>query len=182
MGHICDGLFLVFLWAHEVWLIHISICTVVLHYGAAVLSLFSNSRSYQDSHHIKIHLCYMTQKASQSHTWMYCGWERDAHTENQGYSVTMSLTCVVSKHRLKMSNEEIKRAILEMDEQEELAKDMLEQVTTLTPTQTSPPPPLFIWFSRNLLWMTFPGPFSNFPKLDLSFLKKEKKLGPCKYI
>lgn len=30
--------------------------------------------------------------------------------------------------RLKMSNEEIKRAILEMDEREELAKDMLEQV------------------------------------------------------
>lgn len=27
-----------------------------------------------------------------------------------------------------MSNEEIKRAILEMDEREELAKDMLEQV------------------------------------------------------
>lgn len=31
--------------------------------------------------------------------------------------------------RLKMSNEEIKRAILEMDEREELAKDMLEQVS-----------------------------------------------------
>lgn len=31
-------------------------------------------------------------------------------------------------YRLKMSNEEIKRAILEMDEREELAKDMLEQV------------------------------------------------------
>lgn len=30
--------------------------------------------------------------------------------------------------RLKMTNEEIKRAILEMDEREELAKDMLEQV------------------------------------------------------
>lgn len=29
-----------------------------------------------------------------------------------------------------MSNEEIKRAILEMDEREELAKDMLEQVRT----------------------------------------------------
>lgn len=28
-----------------------------------------------------------------------------------------------------MSNEEIKRAILEMDEREELAKDMLEQVS-----------------------------------------------------
>lgn len=33
--------------------------------------------------------------------------------------------------RLKMSNEEIKRAILEMDEREELAKDMLEQVLKL---------------------------------------------------
>lgn len=31
--------------------------------------------------------------------------------------------------RLKMSNDEIKRAILEMDEREELAKDMLEQVS-----------------------------------------------------
>lgn len=31
-----------------------------------------------------------------------------------------------------MSNEEIKRAILEMDEREELAKDMLEQVRFTT--------------------------------------------------
>lgn len=43
------------------------------------------------------------------------------------------IACVIiSDHfcrcRLKMSNEEIKRAILEMDEREELAKDMLEQV------------------------------------------------------
>lgn len=30
--------------------------------------------------------------------------------------------------RLKLSNEEIKRAILTMDEQEDLPKDMLEQV------------------------------------------------------
>ncbi len=30
-----------------------------------------------------------------------------------------------------MSNEEIKRAILEMDEREELAKDMLEQVRAI---------------------------------------------------
>lgn len=30
-----------------------------------------------------------------------------------------------------MSNEEIKRAILEMDEREELAKDMLEQVRVM---------------------------------------------------
>lgn len=34
-------------------------------------------------------------------------------------------------YRLKMSNEEIKRAILEMDEREELAKDMLEQVRAI---------------------------------------------------
>lgn len=33
-----------------------------------------------------------------------------------------------------MSNEEIKRAILEMDEREELAKDMLEQVRFMTCT------------------------------------------------
>lgn len=31
-------------------------------------------------------------------------------------------------NRLKLSNEEIKRAILTMDEQEDLPKDMLEQV------------------------------------------------------
>lgn len=33
-----------------------------------------------------------------------------------------------SPNRLKLSNEEIKRAILTMDEQEDLPKDMLEQV------------------------------------------------------
>lgn len=33
--------------------------------------------------------------------------------------------------RLKLSNEEIKRAILTMDEQEDLPKDMLEQVRHL---------------------------------------------------
>lgn len=38
-----------------------------------------------------------------------------------------------------MSNEEIKRAILEMDEREELAKDMLEQV----------------WSSENKLFRVF---------------------------
>lgn len=30
-----------------------------------------------------------------------------------------------------MSNEELKRAVLEMDEREELAKDMLEQVSAI---------------------------------------------------
>lgn len=33
--------------------------------------------------------------------------------------------------RLKLSNEEIRQAILKMDEQEDLAKDMLEQVRPL---------------------------------------------------
>lgn len=71
-----------------------------------------------------------------------------------------------STRRLKLSNEEIKRAILTMDEQEDLPKDMLEQVrrcqdlpavTTLAPSvpgwrkttnrdacghkETTPPPP-----------------------------------------
>lgn len=32
---------------------------------------------------------------------------------------------------LKLSNEEMKRAIMTMDEQEDLPKDMLEQVCTL---------------------------------------------------
>lgn len=31
--------------------------------------------------------------------------------------------------RLKLSNEEIRQAVLKMDEQEDLAKDMLEQVS-----------------------------------------------------
>lgn len=35
---------------------------------------------------------------------------------------------LVATNRLKLSNEEIKRAILTMDEQEDLPKDMLEQV------------------------------------------------------
>lgn len=34
----------------------------------------------------------------------------------------------VAHCRLKLSNDEIKRAILTMDEQEDLPKDMLEQV------------------------------------------------------
>lgn len=34
--------------------------------------------------------------------------------------------------RLKLSNEEIRQAILKMDEQEDLAKDMLEQVRPLS--------------------------------------------------
>lgn len=34
--------------------------------------------------------------------------------------------------RLKLSNDEIKRAILTMDEQEDLPKDMLEQVSCQT--------------------------------------------------
>lgn len=34
--------------------------------------------------------------------------------------------------RLKLSNDEIKRAILTMDEQEDLPKDMLEQVSRQT--------------------------------------------------
>ena len=38
--------------------------------------------------------------------------------------------------RLKLSNEEMKRAILTMDEQEDLPKDMLEQVRA-EPTRTT---------------------------------------------
>ncbi len=41
-------------------------------------------------------------------------------------------SCVVCC-RLKLSNEEIKRAILTMDEQEDLPKDMLEQVRHQVP-------------------------------------------------
>lgn len=35
-------------------------------------------------------------------------------------------------YRLKLSNEEIRQAILKMDEEEDLAKDMLEQVKKLS--------------------------------------------------
>lgn len=38
--------------------------------------------------------------------------------------------------RLKLSNDEIKRAILTMDEQEDLPKDMLEQVSCQTDLST----------------------------------------------
>ncbi|KAJ3613346.1 hypothetical protein NHX12_019596, partial [Muraenolepis orangiensis] len=44
--------------------------------------------------------------------------------------------CVILLSKLKMSNEEISRAILEMDEREELAKDMLEQLLKFIPEKS----------------------------------------------
>ncbi|MBN3313701.1 DAAM2 protein, partial [Atractosteus spatula] len=44
--------------------------------------------------------------------------------------------CVILLSKLKMTNDEIKRAILEMDEQEELAKDMLEQLLKFIPEKS----------------------------------------------
>uniref|UniRef100_A0A3B5LUQ2 Dishevelled associated activator of morphogenesis 2 n=1 Tax=Xiphophorus couchianus TaxID=32473 RepID=A0A3B5LUQ2_9TELE len=44
--------------------------------------------------------------------------------------------CVILLSKLKMTNEEIKRAILEMDEREELAKDMLEQLLKFVPEKS----------------------------------------------
>uniref|UniRef100_A0A8C6PMD4 Dishevelled associated activator of morphosis 2 n=1 Tax=Nothobranchius furzeri TaxID=105023 RepID=A0A8C6PMD4_NOTFU len=44
--------------------------------------------------------------------------------------------CVILLSKLKMTNEEIKRAILEMDEREELAKDMLEQLLKFIPEKS----------------------------------------------
>uniref|UniRef100_A0A8C5CKV9 Dishevelled associated activator of morphosis 2 n=1 Tax=Gadus morhua TaxID=8049 RepID=A0A8C5CKV9_GADMO len=44
--------------------------------------------------------------------------------------------CVILLSKLKMSNEEIRRAILEMDEREELAKDMLEQLLKFIPEKS----------------------------------------------
>ncbi|XP_067841257.1 disheveled-associated activator of morphogenesis 2 isoform X1 [Heptranchias perlo] len=44
--------------------------------------------------------------------------------------------CVILLSKLKLSNEEIKRAILQMDEQEDLAKDMLEQLLKFIPEKS----------------------------------------------
>uniref|UniRef100_UPI00398E638B disheveled-associated activator of morphogenesis 2 isoform X2 n=1 Tax=Pristiophorus japonicus TaxID=55135 RepID=UPI00398E638B len=44
--------------------------------------------------------------------------------------------CVILLSKLKLSNEEIKHAILQMDEQEDLAKDMLEQLLKFIPEKS----------------------------------------------
>ncbi|XP_034015984.1 disheveled-associated activator of morphogenesis 2 isoform X2 [Thalassophryne amazonica] len=44
--------------------------------------------------------------------------------------------CVILLSKLKMTNDEIRRAILEMDEREELAKDMLEQLLKFVPEKS----------------------------------------------
>ncbi|KAG9468476.1 hypothetical protein GDO78_022678, partial [Eleutherodactylus coqui] len=44
--------------------------------------------------------------------------------------------CVILLSKLKLSNEEIKKAIMEMDEQEDLPKDMLEQLLKFIPEKS----------------------------------------------
>lgn len=55
---------------------------------------------------------------------------RPLNCSAQASVVNYKMQC--SFFRLKLSNDEIKRAILTMDEQEDLPKDMLEQVSCHT--------------------------------------------------
>uniref|UniRef100_A0A672HIN9 Dishevelled associated activator of morphogenesis 2 n=1 Tax=Salarias fasciatus TaxID=181472 RepID=A0A672HIN9_SALFA len=69
--------------------------------------------------------------------WIFVtDWKHTSAPTTECTSVCFGFCVSADACVLKMSNEEIKRAILEMDEREELAKDMLEQLLKFVPEKS----------------------------------------------